>query len=293
MDNRILQVGIEVKGKLVVYDGLNITVRINKSSDSKQNTCEVTISNLLTETIDYLVTETSPWNPNKKPKVLTVLAGRQSTGVERIFLGDIISSTPTPPPNRTLVIKAQTLENTKYKWASIASAKTIQLSELCRKVADSFGIRLRMEANDKTVSNYCFNGPLAKQVNKLEMVGDIDVYVDDDHLVVKNLGKALLGQSRVVSMQTGMVGVPMLTEKGVRVRTLYDPMYKVGMALDIQSEINKAANGQYVVFNMSYLLANRGPDWYIDQDCNNQNIRSIAEKREAERKRDAKPNPQS
>lgn len=290
MDKRILQIGIEVNGQLKIYEHLNISAKVNKSSDSKQNTCEVTISNLLKETMDYLVTETSPWNPQQKPKVLTVLAGRESTGVERVFLGDIVSATPSPPPDRTLVIKAQTLAGTKYKWASVSSAKTVQLDELCQKVAQSFGLNLQMEANNKTISNYCFNGPLSKQVKKLELVGDVDVYVDDDSLVVKNLGKALLGQSRVVSVHTGMIGVPMLDEKGVRTRVLYDPMFSMGMAIDIQSEINPAAVGQFVVYNMAYSLANRAQDWYIDLSANNQNIRSIAEKREAEKKRNAKPN---
>lgn len=288
MDNRILQIGVEVNGKLNVYSDARMTVKINKSSDSKQNTCEVTIANLLKETIDYLVTETSPWNPSSKPKVLTVMAGRESTGVERIYTGEVISALPSLPPDIILTMKAQTLESAKYKWASIQSPKVIQLSELSDRVAKAFGLSLKMEANDKTISNYLFNGPLAKQIKKLELVGDIDAYVDDDFLVVKNLGKALKGVVRVVSINTGMVGIPTLDEKGVRVRVLYDPNFSMGQQIEIQSELNQAANGQYVVYNMAYSLANQGQDWYIDLSCNNDNIKSIAEKREAIKKKDAK-----
>lgn len=288
MDKRILQIGIEVNGKLNVYSDARMTVKINKSSDSKQNTCEVTISNLLKETIDYLITETSPWNPSRSPKILTVMAGRESVGVERIYVGEVISAVPSLPPDITLTMKAQTLESAKYKWSSINSPKVIQLSELSSRISKAFGLNLKMEAKDKTISNYLFNGPLAKQVKKLELVGDIDAYVDDEYLVVKDLGKALKGVVRVVSANNGMIGIPTLDEKGVRVRVLYDPNFTMGQQIEIQSDLNQAASGQFVTYNMAYSLANQDQDWYIDLSCNNDNIKSIAEKRGAIKKKDGK-----
>lgn len=285
-DDRILQLGIEVNGQLLVYEGANIAVKFTKTTDSKQNDINASISNLLTETVDYLVTETSPWNPNAKPKIITCLAGRMSTGVERVFTGDITSAIPSPPPDRTLQMKARTQDSAKYKFASVNSPKTIQLSELSKKIADSYQLKLQFEATDKTVSNYLYNGPLAKQIKKLELVGDIDAYIDDDVLVVKDLGKGIKGEVRVISISTGMVGVPSLDEKGVKVRVLFDPTIKLGQQIEIQSEINKAANGQYVIYQMDGSLMSRGQDWYLDLSCSNDNIKSIAEKRAAQKKKD-------
>lgn len=286
-DDRVLQVGIEVNGQLLVYEGANITVKFTKNTDSKQNEVEVSISNLLKETIDYLVTETSPWNPNAKPKILTIMAGRASTGVERVFTGDITSAIPTMPPDRTLQMKARTQDGAKYKFAAVNSPKTIQLSQLAKKVADSFNLKLTFEATDKTVSNYLYNGPLAKQIKKLELVGDIDAYIDDDILVVKDLGKGLKGDVRVISVNTGMINAPVPDEKGVKVRVLFDPSIKLGQQIEIQSDVNKAVNGQYVIYEMAVSLMSRGLDWYMDLSCNNDNIKSIAEKRAAQKKKDA------
>lgn len=288
-DDRILKVGIEINGNLQVFEVAAITVKYKKTSDSKQNSCDITIANLLPETIDYLVTETSPWNPNRKPKVVTVLAGRASTGVDRVFVGEVVSAIPTPPPDRVLQIKAQTQESTKYKFSAVSSPKTIQLSELAQKISDQYGLRLQFEADDKTISNYIYNGTLSKQIKKLESVGDIDAYIDDDTLVVKNLGKGLKGQVFNISAHTGMIGSPSLDEKGVKVRILFDPNRKMGEQIAITSEVNKAANGQYVVYELSASLANRAQDWYMDLSCNNDNIKSIAEQRAAEKKSDPKP----
>lgn len=287
-DDRILQIGVEVSGQLKVYSDAHMTCKFVKSIDPKQNSCEVTIANMLVDTIDYLVTETSPWNPNPKPKLLTVTAGRVSTGTAVVFTGDITSSIPTMPPDRVLSMKAKTQEGAKYVWKSRQSAATVQLARLAGMVASDFNLRLNFQAKDKTIANYLFNGPLAKQVQKLAMAGDIDVFVDDDELVVKDIGKALAGQARVISMHTGMIGVPLPDEKGGKVRVMFDPTYKLGQQIEIQSEVNKAMNGQYVIYAMAGDLANAAQQWYLDLSFNNDNIKSIAEKREAAKKKDGK-----
>jgi hypothetical protein len=287
-DDRELKIGIEVNGQMQFYTGAAVTAKIVKSSDSKQNSCQITIDNLHLDTIDYLVTETSPWNPNQKPKLITVMAGRKSTGVENIYNGDVILAQPSVPPDRTLTMKALTQNGAKYAWVSRSSPKTIQLSELCRHVANDSNLSLRFEAKDKTISNYLYNGPVAKQIQKLEQVGDVDCYIDDEFLIVKDLGKAMKGEVRLISKDTGMIGPPVLDDKGIKVRILFDPTIRLGQQIEIKSEVNKAANGQYVIYNWSASLASHETDWYLDLSCNNDNIKSIAEKREAQKKANAK-----
>lgn len=288
-DDRVLKIGVEVNGQLKVYEDAAMTVKFVKTADAKQNSCDVTIANMLTDTIDYLVTETSPWNPNPKPKILSIDAGRLSTGIATVFTGDVTSAVPTMPPDRILTMKAKTQENAKYVWKGRQSAKTVQLKTLAQNIADDYKLRLQFEATDKTISNYLFNGPLAKQVQKLAQVGDVDVYIDDDALVVKNFGKALKGQALLISAATNMIGVPTADEKGIKVRIMFDPTIKLGQPIELQSDVNKSLNGQYVIYAIAGSLANRAQDWYLDLSCNNDNIKSIAEKREAAKKKDGKP----
>ncbi|EHE2701349.1 hypothetical protein JND97_000798 [Escherichia coli] len=290
LDGRVLKIGIEINGQMKFYEGAAATAKIVKTSDGKQNSCQITLDNLLLETIDYLVTETSPWNPSQKPKLITVMAGRQSTGVENIYTGDVVLAEPSMPPDRRLTMKALTQNGAKYKWMSRSSPKTTQLSELCKGVAKDYDLTLRFEAKDKTVANYVYNGPVGKQIQKLEQVGDVDCFIDDDFLVVKDLGKGMKGEVRVISSATGMIGNPVLDDKGVKVRMLFDPSIKLGQQIEIQSSVNKAANGQYVIYNWAASLATHENDWYLDLSCNNDNIKSIAEKREAQKKADAKSN---
>lgn len=289
-DDRVLRIGIEINGEMRFYHGAACKINIVKSTDNRQNSGEFTIHNLLPEAVDYLVTESSPWNPNPHPKLVTVMAGRQSTGVENIYTGDITEAVPGGAPDRELTIRALTQNGAKYKWVSQSAPKTILLSALSQRVAESYSLRLRFEAKDKTIVNYLYNGSLAQQIKKLEQVGDVDCFIDDDELIVKDFGKGMRGEVRVISKESGMTGTPKLDEKGVNVTMLFDPTVRLGQQIEIRSEVNKAANGQYVIYKWEAKLSTHDNDWSLSLFCNNDNIQSIAEKREAQKKKDAKFN---
>lgn len=288
MDDRVLQIGVEVNGQLRVYEGGSMSVKINRSADGKQNTCDAVLTNLRPDVRNYLLTECSPWNPNPKKKILTVLAGRRSTGVERIFTGGIAAASPSQLPDIDLTLKALTSDDIKYNFIARQSPPTIALSKLAKLVADDYGLPLRFEATDKTIANYLYNGSAARQVNQLALAGDVDAFIDNDQLIVKNLGEANKGRARLLSLATQMIGSPLVDDKGVKVRMLFDPTVNVGDAIQIESDINPAANGQYVIYNIGVSLATRAQDWYLDLSCNNANIRSIQEKRAADAKAKAK-----
>lgn len=288
MDDRILRIGVEVNGQLRVYEGGDMSVKINRSADGKQNTCDAVLTNLRPDIRNYLLTECSPWNPNPQKKLLTVLAGRASTGVERIFTGGIAAASPSELPDIRLMLKALTSDDIKYTFIGRQSPPTISLSTLAKMVADDYGVPLRFEATDKTIANYVYNGSAARQVNQLALAGDVDAFIDNNQLIVKNLGEANKGQARILSRHTQMIGTPQVDDKGVKVRMLFDPTVNVGDAIKIESDINPAANGQYVIYNIGTSLATRAQDWYLDLSCNNDNIRSIQKKRAADEKAKAK-----
>src|SRR5579859_8178757 len=91
---RIVQLSIEVDGAFKVFAGdFDIKARGHKTADGQENSCEVTISNLTKADRDYILTETSPFLANRRsPKKMLVEAGRSTTGLTRLFIGDIMTS---------------------------------------------------------------------------------------------------------------------------------------------------------------------------------------------------------
>lgn len=264
IDLRILRVGIEVSGEMRVFEGLAITARGSKFASETQNVCDIEITNLAKETRNYILTETSPFNKNRTPKKVFVEAGRVSTGASRLFVGEIVSSSPTQPPDIGLLIKAQTGAFQKGKLVGRSGAAKEKLSTIAQKVADDIEATLEFEAEDKLIANYSFSGAALRQIGALASAGGVDVFQDDETLVVKKAGAPRKNRVKIVNQNTGMIGIPEATERGVRVTTLYDLETELGGRMDLTSELNPALDGSYTIYKVDFDLASRAEPWYYD-----------------------------
>ncbi|CAH0447594.1 hypothetical protein LMG10661_03661 [Ralstonia syzygii subsp. syzygii] len=262
LDPRIVRVGIEINGQLKMYDDLSIKAIGCKFANALQNEAEIRVSNLSKADREYLLTETSPFNQNRTPKRIVLDAGRRSTGASRVFIGDISSCLPSQPPDITLTFKSATGQFQKGNILSRSQAGTSSLSTIARQVAGDLGLTLRFEATDKNIGNYAFAGGALKQVDRLGEAGGVNAYVDDNTLVVKDYNVALSGEARVLSEATGMIGIPEITEQGVKVKYLFDTTTRLGGALTIDSKLNPAASGTYVTFKLNFDIANRDTPFY-------------------------------
>lgn len=264
IDQRILRVGIEVSGAMNWYEGpLDISVSGTKGATDTENTCDVTLSNLSRDVRNFILTETSPFNKNRTPKRLIVEAGRVSTGVARVFVGDITKSSPTQPPDIGLDITAQTGAFKKGELVARTGAAKEKLSTIAARVAEDLGARLVFEATDKFIANYSFSGAALRQIRSLADAGMVDAYQDDDTLVVKERNAPLRNRVKIVSASTGMIGLPEATEKGVSVEVLFDMTTDLGSQIDITSELNPALDGGYTVYALDFDLATRSTAWYL------------------------------
>lgn len=263
LDPRILRVSIQVGTQLKTYDGLAIVASGTKFANPLENECEVKITNLDRNTRDWLLTETSPFNRNKSRKLLRVEAGRVSTGTALVYEGDITSVIGSQPPDITVRIKCATGNYLKGAIVAKSGAASTSLRSLSQQVANDLGLSLVFEAKDKQIANYSFTGGSLKQVNRLGDMGMVNAYVDDSRLVVKDYNIPLTGQTRELNLDTGMIGIPEFTERGLKVKMLFDNQTKLGSGLNVVSIMNPAANGLYTVFKLAFELANRDTPFYL------------------------------
>lgn len=261
-DPRIVRVGVQVGNYINWYQDLAITAEGSKTTNESQAECTVTLANLTKDVRDYLLKETSPFNKKADKKRLIVEAGRRSTGAKRIFEGDITETTITQPPDIELSLKALANNSLKGKIVANTQPATTPLSQIAKKVAEDLELSLNFQAMDKNIANYSFTGSALKQVNKLAEAGNVNAYIDDEFLIVKNLNKPVRGQRRVLNADNGMVGIPETTEKGIRVRFLIDTTTELGSDLRIESELNPSVNGSYTVYKLSFSISNRDIPFY-------------------------------
>lgn len=267
VDQRRLRVGVEVSGQMREYEGLAITAQVNKGATDTENTAEITLTNLSRDVRNFLLTETSPFNKNRTPKRVYVDAGRVSSGLSRVFIGDVVSASPTQPPDIGLTLSAQTGHYAKGDLVARTGAAKEPLSAIARRVADDLGVRLVFEAQDKLIANWSFSGALPRQIRALGAAGAVDAFHDDAALVVKDRGAPLRNIEKLVDATSGMVGLPEATERGVRVKMLFDPEVKLGGLIRVTSELNPALNGGYTVYSLRYDLASRAAPWYVEAEA--------------------------
>lgn len=293
VDPRILRIGIRINGFIKYYEDLAISASGSKFANELENECDVKITNLSREMREYLLTETSPFtkkhyedtkgekkaalttvpDPNA-PKAATVYsgvrlvleAGRVSTGYSTVYVGDIISATPSQPPNIDITIKCKTLSNAKLDMVTRSTNGMTKLSVIAKTIAEDLGLKLLFQASDKNISNYSFSGSNSRQIGNLAKLG-VNAFVDDDRLVVKNLGSALSGTAQLLNKHTGMIGIPELTETGIKVKYLFNNISTLGSKITVESEMNPVANGTYTIFKLNFDLANRENQFYITAEA--------------------------
>ena len=263
LDPRIIRVSIEVNGVTKTYSSpFAITANGTKFANSLQNECEIVIENLDRATQDYILTETSPYNMNRTPKAVTVEAGRQSYGTAVIYRGNIVSSNVTQPPDIGIVLKCLTGNFIKGNIITRNQPGSAKLSQISKQVAQDTNTLLNFQATDKNIANYSYAGPALKQVELVGAMGGINVFIDDNTLVVKDAFVPLTNTLRILNAETGMIGIPEFTEQGIKVKFLLDNRTTLGGSLRIESKQYPAANGDYVIYKLGFQIATRDTPFY-------------------------------
>ncbi len=262
LPQRLMTIGIEVYGRIRNYTGLNMYATGTKFDNENPGQCEVKISNLDTATRDFIGNETSPFNENRTPKRIYISAGYASIGEALLFVGDITKSDPSQPPDITLTIQAVTKNFEKGNIISRSQPPDASLSTIAKQIATDLGSQLTFQATDKQVSNYNFTGAASKQMGKLNALGQINAYIDNNVLVVKDLKVPLVNRLKIASIATGMVGTPEMTELGVKVKMFIDNQTVLGGALQVISQLNPSINGNYIIYKLSFEVASRDTPFY-------------------------------
>ena len=265
LDPRLISVTVNVNGVNKTYSqGLAIVATGTKYGNALQNEAEITLTNLDKATQDYLLTVTSPYNKNTTPKIVSLYAGRQSYGTALIYSGNIVRSSVSQPPDIGVTLKCLTGNFYKGNILTRNQPGAASLSQISKQIAQDTGTILSFQATDRQIANYQFAGPALNQVGQLGSMGNVNAFVDDNTLVVKNAFVPRTGSVRVLNSSTGMIGIPEFTEQGIRVKFLVDNKTQLGGGLQIESSVYPAINGLYTIYKLGFNITSRDvPFYYI------------------------------
>lgn len=275
-DDRIVQVGIQIDGQLMLYENLDIRASGVKLYSATASRCSVRISNFTRQNRDYILSKATPLNSPDNPRqniYMTLDVGRQSYGTFRLFEGNAWAFGATQPPDIGITLESITNNLSSGLVQSVSFGPMTPLSAIAAKIANGNGLALDYKVTvDKQIANYSYTGPVNKQVQKLCEMGGIIAYVDGGTLYVRDakpMGAVQDEPVILLSQDTGMIGVPQPNMMGVTVKALVTGSIKIGSQVNIQSIINPSANGQYTVWAIEFDVANRSDPFWYTLHCRN------------------------
>jgi len=268
IDDRVVRVSLEINGELRTYEGLRIRANGTKYTSPTQNESTITVSGLRAETRDYILGSIDITRGTFTPRRVILEVGRRSLGTFVLFVGDIVGAEVTEPPEVDLILKAKTNNSNNGRVVSTSSGERTTLREIAQQVAGENGLRLVFEAPNKNVSNYQFIGTASQQVRDLERIGGtVDCFIDDDTLFVKSVEQPVSGRIRILSMGTGLVGIPRATDIGVDVSYLLDAESALGGLLRLDSRFNRTLSGDYVIQELKFDVSTHDDPFFYHASC--------------------------
>lgn len=276
-NNRICYIEIETndggKRALKRLEGLSFRAKVSRKRGAVLSSANVQIANLTRSDIEYLSAYLSPYlNPSIRKKI-NIYAGYDTTGVGRIFTGDIYKALPSDVPDTWLNIEAKSLyyqNRIPIKY----SASDIPVKDVGQSIAQELGLNFDWQADtEKTIDVFNFRGSKTELIKKFNLSGDIVAFEDNGTLKVQNKGTPKKqGQIKLVSEKTGLIGIPEPDQFGVKVKVMLDPSIACGDWIKLESEMIKSANGEYNIYSLDYDIASREQSYYITIGAKNYGI---------------------
>lgn len=268
-NNRVCFVEIETiengKKELKRLDVLAIKGKVSRQAGNATATAKISIANLTQSDLTYLTTYTSPYVKPKTTKIINVYAGYQNTGWGKIFSGDIITAIPDGKPDTWLNIDAKSLYYQNRIPLSYG-VSNITTQELGKSISETLGLDFDWQATSKkTIDLFHFTGSKAQLIKEFNKLDNIQMYEDNGKLkVVDNIVKRPQNTAKIISKDTGMIGVPEPDQFGVKVKTLLDPSLFCGDWFKLQSLVLPGLNGLYWIYSLDFSFSSRETEFYSE-----------------------------
>lgn len=254
------------KKQLKRLDGLSIRGRVSRKMGSSESEATVSIANLAQSDIEYLTTVTSPYVKTQTKKMINIYAGYSQTGYGRIFSGSISEALASDLPDTWLNIKAKSLYYEKRAPITYSTSGTT-MQETGESISQQLNLSFDWQATqNQNLDNFHFTGSKAELIKRYNTLGDVVMF--EDNGVIRVLDKAAKRTNqkpvKLISAQSGMIGVPEPDDKGVKVKCLLDPSLNCGDWVQVKSLKLPVINGYYQVYELTFDFSTREQPFYCD-----------------------------
>lgn len=261
-------------GDTVTLSGFRMTADATNPGGDSMGRCHIRVFGLRNDVMNKLTTIGSINTAIKAKNAIMLAAGDDASGMNSVFSGTILdawadyNSAPDVAFNIVafagLAAAVKPVGATSYKGSTDVAAIIQDLA------VNEMGLAFENNGVDAKLSSPYLSGTALTKVRSVAQAADILWAIDRDVLAIWPQSGARKGTTPLISPDTGMVGYPSLSSKGMTVKMMFNPTVNLGCDVEVQSSVPMAC-GKWRVFNVAHNLSSEmldGP-WFTTADLYN------------------------
>lgn len=248
-------------GNTKIITGVPLKVRIEKTGPPDY--CKATIEARGLRYEDMAQMSTLAFRPLASARnSVAVFAGDEVDGLSLAFSGSITQASADFNAAPDVVFKMEAM--TGYYGAITPQSPTAirgsqPAADFIAMQAQKAGLTFQNDGVTAQLNNAIFNGsPVAQARAAARQIG-AELIIDDDVMFLSPAGgagkKAGGGRGNAVRLakDTGLLGYPVLTNEGVQLKALYNPAFRLGGLVQVESIVPKAS-GTWRIIKLTHEL---------------------------------------
>lgn len=252
-------------GDTVTISNSRILARLSNPGGESMGMAQIRVYDMSQHLMNQLTTIGQINRAIRVKNTVSVAAG-DANGMQLSFFGVIVDAYAeyNGAPDVPFVIEAAAGMDIAVKPVNATSYKgQVAVTQIMQDLATEAG--LAFEPNGVTVKllNTYLSGTTLNKIQKVARAANVQYTIDRGTLAIWDLGKSREGEVPLIDIDSGMVGYPTLSSKGMSLRTVFNFNIKLGADVKVQSSV-EMANGIWHVFNVDHEISSQMPDgpWF-------------------------------
>lgn len=251
----------------VKVTGLRASADVVKTGEKAQSFLELRIFGMTLDTMNKLSLLGKPLLAGfGRDNTIQVSAGSDGTGMGQVFSGTINQAwvDPNSMPHVPFTVTAYSgLESALKPIPPSSFNGPADVAVIMSGLASKMGVRFENSGVSVILSHPYLWGTAYSQAQQAKDAAGIEMIIDEEVLAIWPKGGTRNGTAVKISRDTGMVGYPTFTEKGIVVTTLFNPNIVYGTKIQVETDLTTAA-GQWGIISVIHNLESETPggQWF-------------------------------
>ncbi len=250
----------------VRLSGLRVSAKILKAGGHAMGNTQLSIFGMTESSMNKLSTLGRIPNLFTKNSV-TVTAGDEGGAMTVVFAGTIteawVNYQAMPQVVFNVIAHSGFFESIKpAQVSSYPGAPKVQ--DIMKTLAKNMDLEFENNGVDAVLNAPYFWGSNRNQAQACADATGINWLIDNGKLAIWPANGQRGPAVPIVSAETGMVGYPSYTSTGIELKSLFNPAFKFGGAIEVKSSLGIPANGKWIVNGLDYDLESMVPkgSWF-------------------------------